>query len=313
MDKRRRLKYRYLSVRLEKEDGMNEALVRLMAEHHGMQLRDDLVPQQDDLDDEPDMQPVGTVTDTHIRWLFGIAYQAAERHAEQVERLKDTAEERPRQIRVTHSLAVELMMAFKRCVRERFGIHDDADLAVTRDWKVYTWAKRPGHGCGGCGGGCGGCGNDEEEAKEAPTESDPPILLMLSPESYAALMRTGVYIVTAPTIKADPDEEHVVRMLIPASEELYHAMRTSAPLIAGLCQTYEQVFGWSHEVELSGDEEPAEDPDQGFELVDEDDGSEPPEVTDEDYPEPEDDGPEGHFDDDAEAIVSDGPEEDEPA
>lgn len=294
---------------------MNRTLVRLLARHHGMELREDLPPEQDDLADEPGMQPVGTVTDKHIRWIFGMVYQAAERHAEQVGRLKDAAEEQPRQIRVAHSLAVELMMAFKRCIRERFGIHDDADLTVTREWKVYTWAheSRCGcGGCGGCGGGCDGdCGREKQPADDGTGEHVRPICLVLSPESYAGLMRTCVNLAAAPTMKADPDEEHCVRLLIPASEELFHSMCTASPIIYGLCRTCEEAFGWTHEVELSEDEEPAEDPDQGFELVDVEDA---PEVTDENYPEPEDeDEPGGHFDDDAEEIVSDECDEDEPA
>ncbi len=299
---------------------MDEALVRLLAEHYGLELREDLAPEQDDLDEEPDVQPVGTVTDRHLRWLYGLAYQAFERHEEQVRLLKGPAAGRPRQVRAARSLTIELMSAFERSVRERFGVHDDADLTVTRDWKVYTWAKRCGCGCGECGDGCedgckGGCDCEQDEAEQP--EDCRTIAFMLSPESYRGLLATCVSLMVTPAFRMDPEKDIGFRMMITATPELFRAMKTAGPLLSGLARTCEQCFGWATEETLPPEdggpwEEPAYNPGQDIDEDEKSDRPEPDPTDDafdealrsgdsaDDYPEPDDEPEEPADDDDEE-------------
>jgi len=250
---------------------LNKTLTRLLARHLRMELREDLVPDQDDLADEPKVQPIATVTDQHLKWLHGLAHQAHDRYRQAMIDQADPENDEWICVRPIASLVNALMMLFERGVRERFHIADAANIVVTRDWMVYGYAAKPSCGSGeqqDCDGNCEDCDKDDGHdcgpdcisnggpgcGRPDCTCEEPPDLKRLTftitVEEAPSLMSLGtVFMRLFAMCRNEEPDDGTHKLPLNITENGYKSMKTMCRLLQQICTECEESEGWCTEDE----------------------------------------------------------------
>ncbi|MBU0624936.1 hypothetical protein KKF05_01190 [Patescibacteria group bacterium] len=250
---------------------MTKTIVKLLARHLYMDLRENLTPNQDDLSQEPGVWLIGSLTTPHLKWLYGLADQAHTRYRYQLGTLASSIErDQTTTVRLRPLLALinTLLMLFEYAVRQQFNIPDETNIAVTRDWQVFGYTPErtdcsgdcdecqdcddcSDHDQHDCGENCksrggSGCGRPDCQCED-PTGIK-QLNLTISTEESQSFGSTGKMLLGIFTLmrKREPQaDQYHVTLKIPKAG--YRSIKVICRILQQICDQCEQDQAWCSE------------------------------------------------------------------